>query len=286
MIELSAGSDRARVEPEAGGRLTSLVAGGRERLVCAPAPGIELAGIGWGSFVMAPWVGRLRDGSLDWDGRSWSLPRNFRGHAIHGLGFDVPWSVASASEHALELRCPLDSGRWPFGGELVQWIELRPGRLDLVAEVVAGTSMPAAVGWHPWFRRSADEDVRVTVEARAVLETRPDLIPTGATKPVDAITDLRAGQAVEGRSLDDVYVGARSPAFVRWPDLELEIGFDAPIETIVVYTAPGAVCVEPQTAWPDAVHLAGSAGKEAGLVTLGPGERLRAHSWWEWRRPG
>lgn len=46
--------------------------------------------------------------------------------------------------------------------------------------------MPVAVGWHPWFRRSEDADMRVAVDAAHVLVTGDDLIPTGEVISVRA----------------------------------------------------------------------------------------------------
>ena len=40
----------------------------------------------WGSFVMAPWVGRLRNGRVRWRGRTWDMPLTEPPHALHGTG--------------------------------------------------------------------------------------------------------------------------------------------------------------------------------------------------------
>ena len=110
--------------------------------------------------------------------------------------------------------------------------------------------MPAALGWHPWFRRRSAE-ARLRVDADEVLVTR-ELIPTGERTQVRGMTDLRRGPAIAGRRLDHAYVDARSPAVVAWPDLELTIEFGPPASIVVVHTPPRGLCVEPQTAWPDA----------------------------------
>jgi galactose mutarotase-like enzyme len=141
------------------------------------------------------------------------------------------------------------------------------------------------MGWHPWFVRTEEEDLSLCVAADEVLETLPDLIPTGGRLSVAGETDLRAGPLLGSRRLDHAYIGVRSPAVVAWPDLVLTIGFGPPVQSLVVYTPPTAVCVEPQTCWPDAATLCGRGIEGTGLVRLGPGETLRASTTWSWSVP-
>jgi galactose mutarotase-like enzyme len=80
-----------------------------------------------------------------------------------------------------------------------------------------------------------------------------------------------------------VYVDVVPPAVVRWSALELAIWFGGPLSVVVIHTPPSAFCVEPQTAWPNAIRLAAAGVAGTGLVRLEPGERLRASSTWRWR---
>ncbi|MDQ3963287.1 MAG: hypothetical protein M3277_05145 [Actinomycetota bacterium] len=283
-VVLSAGSDRVQIEPDEGGKISSLVAGGTERILTRPAeasPGDTLL---WGCFFMAPWVGRIAEGRLPWEGQTHQFPQNFGGHAIHGLVFDKVWSVDNMTKSSIAMSCDLVRAGWPFGGTVHHRIDLGAGHLTLTARVEAGDrSMPVSVGWHPYFVRPLEGDLSVTVAADNVLETSEDLIPTGRLIPVSGDTDLRRGRALGERRLDHVYAGARGPARVTWPDLELELEFDQPIETIVVYTPAHAACVEPQTAWPDAPALASSGVEGTGVATLAGGEAFEASTTWTWR---
>ena len=69
---------------------------------------------------------------------------------------------------------------------------------------------------------------------------------------------------------------------MRWSDLELVIEFEPPLASVVVFTPPGSVCIEPQTAWPDAPRLAGAGIDGTGLVELRPGATLAATMTWRW----
>ncbi len=281
---LVAGDSVAEIDTGAGGRLASLVVGGRERLLTREDPAAVLPAISWGSFVMVPWVGRMRDGQLRWRGRTAELPVNFRGHAIHGVAFDQRWIVAAESDASVTLECRLGpSGRWPFDAVARQTITLLPDALDQQVEVRAAEPMPVAAGWHPWFLRREGEPMHVTVPSPSVLETTEGPIPTGATIAVAGDTDLRGGPELGDRRLDHAYVKVDGPCVVEWADLRLVIQA-APLCSVVVHSPASAVCVEPQTAWPDAIRLSGE-GIDVGLASIGPGEIFVARTRWSWSSP-
>ena len=272
--------DGCAVDITAGGRLRSLVLAGRERLLGEPASGIEPS-IGWGCYVMAPFVGRVADGAVRWGGRAAKLPLNSGGQAIHGAVYDRPWDVVAHTPASVTLACNFDPGRWPFRGSMTQRIEIARGRMTLEAEILAEEPMPAAIGWHPWLRKDG-ADIHVGVQSDSVLRLTPALIPTGELEPVDERTDLRARPSLAGHRLDDVFVSVESPAVVEWPDLELVLAFERPVHAVVVYNHPQAVCVEPMTAWPDSIRLAEVGRMDTGLISLAAGERLRASTRWSW----
>jgi aldose 1-epimerase len=272
--------DGCAVDTNSGGRLSSLVLAGRERLLIQPATGIEPA-IGWGCYLMAPFVGRVFGGTVCWGGRTAQLPLNSGQQAIHGAVFDVPWEVEAQTSESVTLACTFDPARWPFRGSMTQRVAIAGGRLTLEAEILAEEPMPAAIGWHPWFR-SDGADLRVGVQSDSVLRLAPDLTPTGELLPVDSRTDLRARPGLAGLRLDDVFVSVASPVVLDWPDLELLVAFERPVAAVVVYSHPQAACVEPTTAWPDSIRLAATGRLDTGLVTLAAGERLQASTSWSW----
>ena len=285
-VTLTAGADRAVVDPDRGGRLASLVAGGTERLVTTAPPDATDPVLAWGCYLMAPWAGRLAGAVLPWRGERHDLTANEAPHALHGVVFDERWTVGDAGGDSVTLSCALPPERWPLGGTVRQRVRLSPGALTLEASVEAGPrGMPAAVGWHPWFRRPAAGDMAVSLDADTTLITTGDLVPTGATRPVTGEEDLRGGPLLGDRRLDHPYAGVRPPAAVRWPDLELTMDFGTPIATVVVHTPPAGVCVEPQSAWPNAAVLAAAGVEGTGVAPLGPGGRLSARVEWRWGAP-
>ena len=269
-ITLAAPDVTVAVDVEHGGRLASLVVGGRERLIGPPEPAD--GSIRWGCFLMAPWPGRLAGGRLRFRARTYQLERTHGRHAIHGLVHGRPWQITSSSPQALALEIELGQAGWPFGGRVRQRIAVRRGTVELEAEIEADEPMPAALGWHPWFDRGGT-DPRITVQSGEILE-RHRMIPTGRTRPATGRLDLRNGPPLGSRRLDDVYVGAGSPAVVAWPDLQLRLELGAPLSTIVVHTPARGFCVEPQTAWPNALAQAPATAGREGAVELAAGERL------------
>jgi aldose 1-epimerase len=274
VIELEAGAARATIDPERGGRLASLAIDGREVLV-GPWSDDDRS-IRWGAFLMAPWPGRLANSQFDWRGGTIALTPTHGRHAIHGLGWNRRWRVVARSRTTAELALDLTFAGWPMGATVRERISLAPDRVRLEAEIIARARMPAALGWHPWFARG-DEPVRLRVDADRVLET-VGMIPTGRELPAAARLDLRGGAVLGRRRLDHAYVGARSPAILDWPDLRLTLSFEPSPATVVVYTPAHAICVEPQTAHPNAL-----ATGEATL--LGAGDRLRSELVLAWTRP-
>ena len=277
-IELAAGSASATVSPDEGGMLLSLRVDGHELLVP------RRAGTGpvptFGSFLMAPWVAELSLGELEFRGRRARMLANGGRHAVHGLVAGVAWDVVDVEPSAATLTCRLGPP-WPFGGTVIQEVRLDAQGITLEAEIrAADEAMPAALGWHPWFACPDPEVVRVGVQADSVLELDDELLPTGRVLPVSGNSDLRREPALGDRQIDTVFVGAASPATLHLPVLDLHVHFDPQIDIVVVFTSPGAVCIEPWSAWPDAFRL--SASRPSGAQVLEPGESMRRWTRWSW----
>jgi galactose mutarotase-like enzyme len=279
LIELAAGDASATIAPDEGGLLLSLNVGGHELLVSRR----ENAGpVPWhGSFLMAPWVAELALGQLEFRGQHAQIPPNEGRHAIHGLVATGAWDVADVGHATAKLVRRLERP-WPFGGTVFQDIRLDARGITLEAEIRAERSaMPAALGWHPWFACPDPDLVRVGVGAASELELGEETLPTGAIHSVAGDSDLRDAPILGGRQLDTVFLGATSPALLRLPELDLRLRFDPAIDIVVVFTSPGAVCIEPWSAWPDAIRMA-AAGHPSGIQVLEPGESLRRWTRWEW----
>ncbi len=153
MIRLQADRVEATVDPDGGGRLISLIVEGKE-LLLPPRDGLDLIPLS-GSFVLAPWVGEIAHGELTFRVRTYRLPVNRTGHAVHGLVATGPWLVEAESGRTVTMSRRLTEP-WPFGGRVVQSIVLAASHIVQEVSIQAdAAAMPAAIGWHDFDIQSA-----------------------------------------------------------------------------------------------------------------------------------
>ncbi len=275
-VILRAGDVRLTVDPRLGGRMASLRIGEREVLVTEGWGPIR-----WGCYPMAPFAGRIRNGRFVFRDHEVQLPLNLPPDAIHGTVFERPWAVISEADDHVVLSTDLGPA-WPFRGAVTQSIMLGPGGLEARLTLVADEAMPAALGWHPWFRRylgdalggddTTPTEVDLVVDAESMYERGPDGLPTGALIPPG------------GRPWDDAFSGLRTSPVVRWPGA-LEITIASTADVWVVYDeAVEGVCVEPQTGPPDAINLAAAAGEEPDVADADA--PMTVSMGWRWRDLG
>ena len=238
-LTLRAGDASLTIDPAAGGRFSSLLVDGHELLVTEGFGPIE-----WGCYPMAPFAGRIRDGRFTFRGRSHQLETNLPPNAIHGTVLDREWRVTTAETDTAELTVDLGPA-WPFAGRVTSSIALRSDGLDAALTLVADEPMPAWLGWHPWFRREVGgANADLDIEAERMFLRGSDGLPTGElVRP-------------SPQPWDDAFVGIRTPIRLVWPGvLSLESTSTAAV-WVVYDERPDAICIEPQTAPPDAVNLA------------------------------
>lgn len=266
-LVLRSGDAELTVDVAVGGRFASLVADGHELLLTHGS-----GPIWWGCFPMAPFAGRIRDGRFTFDGRQYQLERNLAPHAIHGTVLDRAWRVAALDADRTTLEIDLGSG-WPFAGRVRQTILMRPAGLEATLTLEADQPMPAWLGWHPWFRRTiAGRTVELRIDPESMYERGPNGLPTGG------LTSPKPGP------WDDAFLRMRAAPHLRWPGL-LDLEIDSRADVWVVFDErDDGLCVEPQTAPPDAINLARAAGTEP--PTAEPGLPLTLTMGWDWSRPG
>jgi aldose 1-epimerase len=265
-VTLRVGWAAVTLDPTDGCRLTSLALGGHELLSDGIDPrvveGLADPPFGWGSFVMAPWAGRIRAGRATWDGRTLTFPCHDDGHALHGLVHSAGWARDDATSWSI--RIPAD--RWFAPLEVRQRVALAPDHLRLELEVHAPDGpAPATVGWHPWFRREVDgAALELALPPATMLERDPD-----------GITSARHVE-VPAPPWDDAFVDLRGPVRLTWPGVAtVAVTTEGPV-TVVFTERSTVACVEPQSGPPDEVNRAPR------LVTSDA--PLRLATTWRWSR--
>jgi len=244
---MEAGSVRVVID-HVGARLRSLQISGRELLV---QQGDEA--FLWGCYPMVPWAGRIDRGRFEFRGSEHQMPINLGIHSIHGVGIDSEWGSERPGVFDLDLIDP-----WPFGGSARVVADLAPDRLTITLSATAGAApMPAVIGWHPVFAKSiGGSRADLDFQPGRILTRDATGIPTGVVDPVPP------------GPWDDCFVGVSSPPVISWGD-GLALTLESPTDTWVVYDqTPHAICVEPQTAMPDAFN-------RLDCPVLKPGESLK-----------
>ncbi len=243
VITLSSGNVEVDVDVEHGSRLSSLRFGNTELLVQRTNDD----SFSWGCYPMTPWAGRTRNGLFKHQGTSVQLPINSAPHAIHGLVHDAEWQVVATSPTSATLRVELDQ-RWPFDGWVEHRISVDSTSVNLQLTVFASgrddasASMPAQVGWHPWFVRP----VQLDAEFKTMYVRDSEGI-AGAQRACQQHDLMQS-------PLDDCFTDAITSPFLHFengPTVRLE----SDCSHWVVYNEPShAICVEPQSGPPNGLN--------------------------------
>ena len=226
---------RAIIDPARGARLTSLMIDGHEVLARSSDPTIDPA-IADGCFPMVPWAGRVRDGRLTLGDSVHQLPQTDGDHALHGLGHVSAWEQVAEGVYELSIGAP-----WPTEGVATLTYQLLDDGIRIELAWDDDTEAPCSIGLHPWFRRRLDhgEELVASLEPVVMVERGDDGLPTGR------LVSPTVGP------WDDCFHLASTPV-LTWPGA-LELTLSSSARWWVVYDEPSdTMCVEPQTAPPDA----------------------------------
>ena len=243
-----------------------LAAGTANRLACYP---------------LVPYSNRIRDGRFGFGGRAIALQLEQwpRPHALHGHGWLAAWRVAMRADDRIALEYDHAADAWPFPYRARQEFLLTADelRMTLSIENRGRETMPAGLGFHPYFPRTPG--CRLSAQVDAMWSTDAEVLPTDQ---VDA--DPRLGSAlglpVADVTLDNAFVGWRGQATIAWPErgARLLLSADAPLGFLVVYTPAGKdyFCAEPVSHCTDAFNLAAQGRADTGMLTLEAGASVSA----------
>jgi aldose 1-epimerase len=191
---------------------------------------------------MAPWAGRINNGLIQSrGGETFQLPTTFAPpHAIHGFGLTSSWQEIGSGRFLLDLPAPFN------GAQVEQQFEVLDNALRWSIEYEAGKcDLPFWLGFHPWFPRDLERGGSAEIEFHAgqMFERGSDYLPTGKLI------------APTAPPWDDAFTEVRGIPRVYWEDaIQIEIESDAPYWVVYDQDSEG-VCIEPQSAPPDAANL-------------------------------
>ncbi|MDT1063893.1 hypothetical protein RM190_18675 [Paracoccus sp. CPCC 101403] len=267
-VTLSRGDLRMVLRPEWGGRVRELSRAGRDILHPLQGADETFDPTIWpkgGAYPLFPFHNRISQGRFKWDGREVQLPLHpHEAATVHGHGHKLPWQVVEQGPDMVELRLSdQGDGVWPFPFTAVQRFQLTQGGLELVLSIRndGDATMPAGLGWHPYFTKCR------TVRSDAAREWAMDehFLPDGNW---GSVTESEATT----RYLSD------------WSRVDMELSdgrrltllAEEPLSHLVLHDPAGAyTCVEPVSHLANALNLQPERAADC-MVGLAPAETLRA----------
>ena len=235
-IILTSKNIRCSINPQYGGRVSSLVAFDRELLVTRNG---ETNLQKWGSYPMVPYAGRVRNGKFQFESQNHQLETNMYPHAIHGTVLDRAFSVIHSSPKSVTMKTDLGS-RFAFSGTVTQTISVNDDVVDFELELsTSDEKMPGQVGWHPWFARPC----RIETEFKKMYVRDEFGIPTGETI------------APPAPPYDDCFTDSQHAPRIIF-DETITMVIDSNCSHWVIYDQTSyAICVEPQSGPPNGFNL-------------------------------
>ena len=298
MLLLPAGELPLVLAPAVGGSTASFSRhwreGGRERELqwLRPASPEGLATrnpLAMASFPLLPFCNRIRNGRARFEEREIRFPPNHPAepspHPLHGIGWQRPWTVESASATRAVLALRVEASEaWPWAFSARQVFTLEADRLtvDMTLANEDTATMPAGIGHHPYFPHHPG--TRLTSPTRAMWQADADVLPTGldSSGPVPL---LRAGVELGALDLDNNFTGWERTARIDWPEdahgpaRSLVMEAAPPLDYFVLY-CPRALpffCAEPVSQCTDWLNLQGTyEAQDLGGTRVAPRESLGA----------
>lgn len=243
-------------------------------------------------YPLVPYSNRIEHGRLAFRGRTHELALNFgdHPHSIHGVGWQRPWRVVSASQTTALLAyehapgpdaADADRRAWPWPFTTTQWFQLsddsRTGgialRMRLTLINSGAEAFPFGLGWHPFF--PCTPETLLEFHARGVWETDDTMIPTRQV-PADHAFGFAAPRPIGSAVLDNVYTGWTGEAHVTHADIRriTTMRGDSAAPFFVCYIPPHHtfMAIEPVTQMTDAFNRAERGDRDTGARVLAPAE--------------
>ena len=275
---LSLQHDRLRCDlaPALGGSIAGLWLGDIPVLRSTPGPALGQARLA-GSYPLVPFSNRIGQAAFQWAGERYSLlPNNPpEPHAIHGVGWQHPWTVLQADAQQAQLAYTHQAdGGWPFAFAAEQMIKLSADGLNLELRLTnqSDAPMPAGLGWHPFFVKRPGSQLRFVASGRWEMDA--------AKLPTHRLTSTGLDTSCTTLDVDHCFDGW--PGVVQLDDELLRTHIRSNLQRLVVFTNPSRdfVAIEPVSHVNNAVQLVQAAGASAdalGLTVLQPGASMSAH---------
>jgi aldose 1-epimerase len=191
------------VLPDAGALITNLTFGGQSLMDCYETPE-QLAAFAWAkNLVLYPYPNRMRDGQYQWEGKTYQFPLNnaVTGNSIHGIGKMSPTRLKNymLTEHLASVTLvheylgDFEYYPFPFLMEITYTMSITNHfEVDLQFKNTGTTTIPAGIGWHPYFKLSdAVNETSLQMPSVEKIEVDERLLPTDVRTSFNDFSSLR-----------------------------------------------------------------------------------------------
>ena len=237
------------------------------------------------NFHMLPYSNRIRDARFSHDEQDHILD-HVDEHAIHGALRKLKWRVNEQSEHNVSAEFDSRSDgaiTWPWPIHAKVSYTLTQNTLTSVMTLtnLGTTSMPAGMGWHPYFcRQIAGAEPSLTIPVEGVYpDTEGDCLPVGAAIALPKALQFSAARRLDSaQRIDHCLSGFKGPATLAWPEAGITLRMHASENCghLVLYNPDEAFfAVEPVTNANDGFNLQ-NRDIDAGVIILEPGQSMSA----------
>ena len=200
------------------------------------------------SYPLVPFSNRIGFGKFNWLGEEHTLAANFlpEPHAIHGVGWQLPWQVLDATSSSARLRlchrpATLETrASWPFDFDCIQTFALDDSGLQMELSLTNCESwrpMPAGLGFHPYFVKRPGSHIAFTAAERWEMDAQN--LPTARLPSLGLKTDCA------DLAIDHCFEGCSGT--VQLSDAMLDCRITSTSYYLVVYTQPPQdfIAIEP-----------------------------------------
>lgn len=277
---MRAGRAHALIAPDVGGAIAAFDWNGAAILRPTRAEALARGAVReFACYPLVPFSNRIAGATLHWDDTAFVLRRYLpeEPHAIHGNGWQRPWSVVEHDPcHALlELTHDCAGERaseWPYAFRARQSFALVDSALTMRLDIFnsGDRTIPFGLGWHPFFPRS--RDVELGFRADGVWLTDATRLATRhAVVPPE--WDFTMPRRIGATTIDNCFTGWQTAAVVRWPERAFAVEISATAcDHLVVFVPPDRdfIAVEPVTHMTDAFNRAARGQLDTGTRLLAP----------------
>jgi aldose 1-epimerase len=286
-VQLEVGTARLTLLSGLGGSIGAFTL--RDHAILRPTPdeAVATANVRLAScYPLVPYSNRIRDARLAFDGRTFTLVRNFGDspHSIHGVGWQRPWTVQTTTPRRATLTLDHratgdDAHAWPWPFRAAQTFDLASDddshaalTATLTIENIGEAPFPFGLGWHPFFPR--DRSTALQFDASKVWLNNATELPVAHIE-AEGDWSFREPRPFGVETLDNVFTGFGGRATLRSDErgIATTIEADSACRCLVVYAPAGRdfAAVEPVTHETDAFNRAAAGASNTGLRVLAPG---------------